>query len=140
MCPNLCRYFIFTVINFRGMLHHVCDLAYDKNMSGPIRTSKCRSTNWLINYVLSYFVSFWFCIGVFPRIIIKIFWAAIKNTKCKHSLVCIKNLHKNIIWKLSVYFRRWRIPVNFKLSSIICVEGVSQESFQINYNLISGRV
>ena len=29
------------------MLHHVCDLAYDRNMCGPIRTQKCRNTNWL---------------------------------------------------------------------------------------------
>ena len=33
------------------MLHHVCDVAYDENMCGPIRTRKCRSTNWLINYM-----------------------------------------------------------------------------------------
>ena len=26
-------------------------VAYDENMCGPIRTCKCRSTNWLINYM-----------------------------------------------------------------------------------------
>ena len=43
--PIFCLYFAFTAINFRGMLHHVCDVVYDENMSGPIRTRKCRSTN-----------------------------------------------------------------------------------------------
>ena len=43
--PTFCLYFAFTGINFRGKLHYVCDVAYDKNMSGPIRTRKCRSTN-----------------------------------------------------------------------------------------------
>ena len=28
----------FTSINFRGMSHHVFDLAYNENMCGPIRT------------------------------------------------------------------------------------------------------
>ena len=28
--------FVFTRINFRGMLHHVCDETYDENMCGPI--------------------------------------------------------------------------------------------------------
>ena len=37
--------FVFTSINFRGMLHRVCDVAYDENMCRPIRTRKCRSTN-----------------------------------------------------------------------------------------------
>ena len=37
--------FVFTDINFRGILHHVCDVAYDKKMSGPIRTRKSRSPN-----------------------------------------------------------------------------------------------
>ena len=35
--PTFCLYFAFTGINFRGMLHHVCDVVYDENMSGPIR-------------------------------------------------------------------------------------------------------
>ena len=48
--PTFCLCFAFTGINFRGMLHHVCDVAYDENMCGPIRTRKCRSINWLINY------------------------------------------------------------------------------------------
>ena len=43
--PTFCLYFAFTGTNFRGKLHYVCDVAYDKNMSGPIRTRKCRSTN-----------------------------------------------------------------------------------------------
>ena len=43
--PTFCRCFAFTGINFRGMLHHVCDVAYDENMCGPIRPCKCRSTN-----------------------------------------------------------------------------------------------
>ena len=42
---TFCFYFAFTGINVRGKLHHVCDVAYNKNMSGPIRTRKCRSTN-----------------------------------------------------------------------------------------------
>ena len=42
---NFCLCFTFTGINFRGMLHHVCDVAYDENMCGPIRTSKWRSAN-----------------------------------------------------------------------------------------------
>ena len=36
------------------MLHHVCDVAYDEKMSGPIKTRKCRSTNWLINYMYTW--------------------------------------------------------------------------------------
>ena len=47
--PNFCLCFVFTGINFRGMLHHVFDVAYDENMFEPIRTRKCRSTYWLIN-------------------------------------------------------------------------------------------
>ena len=31
------------------MLHHVCDVAYDEDMCGPIRSCKYGSTNWLIN-------------------------------------------------------------------------------------------
>ena len=31
-------YFAFSGINFRDMLHHVCDMTYDENMSRPIRT------------------------------------------------------------------------------------------------------
>ena len=38
--------FTFTGINFRGMLHHVCNVAYDENMCGPITTRKCRSTSF----------------------------------------------------------------------------------------------
>ena len=42
------------------MLHHLCDMAYDENMWGLIRTRKCRSTNWLINYMLySYICYIW---------------------------------------------------------------------------------
>ena len=37
--------FAFTGINFRDMLHHVCDVAYDENMCGPVRARKCRKTN-----------------------------------------------------------------------------------------------
>ena len=33
------------------MLHRVCDVSYDENMWGPIRSRKCRSTNCLINYM-----------------------------------------------------------------------------------------
>ena len=43
--------FSFTGINSRGMLHHVCDVAYEKSMWGPIRSRKCKGTNWLINYM-----------------------------------------------------------------------------------------
>ena len=32
--PTFCLWFGFTGINFRGMSHHVCDVAYDENMSG----------------------------------------------------------------------------------------------------------
>ena len=46
-----CLYFAFTGINFSGMLHHVCDVAYGENMSGPVRTRKFWSANWLINSV-----------------------------------------------------------------------------------------
>ena len=52
--PTFCLYFTFSGINFRDMLHHVCDMAYDENMSRPIRTRKCRSSNWLINYMLGF--------------------------------------------------------------------------------------
>ena len=52
--PTLCLRFAFTGVNFRGMLHHACDAAYDENICGPIRTRKCRSTNWLINYMVRY--------------------------------------------------------------------------------------
>ena len=51
--PTFCLCFASTGINFRGMLHHVCDAAYDENVSGLIRTRICRSTNRLINYMLS---------------------------------------------------------------------------------------
>ena len=44
-----CLYFAFTGINFSGMLHHVCDVAYGENMSGPVKTRKFWSANWLIN-------------------------------------------------------------------------------------------
>ena len=47
VAPTFCLCLTFTDINFRGMLHHVCDVVYDKNMSGPIRTR-----NWLVNYTL----------------------------------------------------------------------------------------
>ena len=30
--PTFCLCFAFTGVNFRGMLHHVCDVAYDENM------------------------------------------------------------------------------------------------------------
>ena len=43
--PNLMPLFAFTGINFRGMLHHVCDVAYDESIRGPIRTRECTSTN-----------------------------------------------------------------------------------------------
>ena len=42
--PTFCLCFAFTGINFRGMLDHVCDVAYDENMCERIRTGKCRST------------------------------------------------------------------------------------------------
>ena len=51
---TFCLYFAFTGINFRGMLHHVCDATYDENMCEPITTRKWRSTNWLINYICIY--------------------------------------------------------------------------------------
>ena len=50
---TFCLCFAFTGINFRSMLHHVCDMAYDENMCGPIKTRECRSSNWLINYMQS---------------------------------------------------------------------------------------
>ena len=34
------------------MLHHVCDMVCEENKCGPIRTCKCRDTNWL-NYMFS---------------------------------------------------------------------------------------
>ena len=43
--PTVCLCFAFTGINFRGMLRHVCDAAYDENMCGPIRPRKCTSIN-----------------------------------------------------------------------------------------------
>ena len=43
--PTFCLCFDFTGLNFRGMLDHVCDLAYDKKLCKPIGTRKCRSTN-----------------------------------------------------------------------------------------------
>ena len=49
--PNFFLYIAFTGINFRSMLHHVCDVDYEENISGPIRTRKRRSANWLINYM-----------------------------------------------------------------------------------------
>ena len=51
--PTFCFCFACTAINFRGTLHHVCDMACDENLYGPIRTCKCRSPNWLINYMLN---------------------------------------------------------------------------------------
>ena len=55
--PTLCLYLAFTSINFRGMLHPVCNVAYDENMCEPIRTRKCRTPNWLISYMIKYFMS-----------------------------------------------------------------------------------
>ena len=43
--PSFLSLFAFTDINFRGMLHHACDVVYDEIMCGPIRTCKCKSTN-----------------------------------------------------------------------------------------------
>ena len=51
--PTFCLCFVFTGLNFWGMLHHVCGVSYDENLCGPIRTCKCRSTNWLINYMFN---------------------------------------------------------------------------------------
>ena len=48
---TFCLCFSFTGINSRVTLHHVCDVAYDENWCGPIRTRKYRSANWLINYM-----------------------------------------------------------------------------------------
>ena len=39
--PTFRLCFAFTDISFRGMFHHVCDVAYGRNMFGPIRTRKC---------------------------------------------------------------------------------------------------
>ena len=36
--PTVCLCFTLIGINIRGMLHHVCDVAYEENMCGPIRT------------------------------------------------------------------------------------------------------
>ena len=36
-------------INFRGMLHQVYDVVYEENKCGPIRASRYRGKNWLIN-------------------------------------------------------------------------------------------
>ena len=49
--PTFCLCFVFAEINFRDMLHHVCDVAvpYDENLCGPIRTCKCRSINRFIS-------------------------------------------------------------------------------------------
>ena len=47
---SFCLCFDFTGINFWGML--LC--AYYENNCEPIRTRKCRSTNWLINYKKSF--------------------------------------------------------------------------------------
>ena len=30
--PTFCLCFVFAGINFRGMLHHVCNVAYDENV------------------------------------------------------------------------------------------------------------
>ena len=43
--PTFCLCFPVTGLNLRGILHHVCDVTYDENMCGPIRTRKCRITN-----------------------------------------------------------------------------------------------
>ena len=48
--PTLFLHFYFTGINFRGMLHHVCDVAYDQNRCRPIRNSKCMGTNSYLSY------------------------------------------------------------------------------------------
>ena len=63
--PTFCLCFALSSINLRGMLHHVCDVAYGENMCGPSRTRICRSANWLINYMYAvppksrYFSLFW---------------------------------------------------------------------------------
>ena len=48
---TFCLFFAFTGMNFRGILHHVFDVAYDENMCGLIRTRKYRSKNGLLNYM-----------------------------------------------------------------------------------------
>ena len=48
--PTLFLHFYFTGINFRGMLNHVCDVAYDQNRCRPIRNSKCMGTNSYLSY------------------------------------------------------------------------------------------
>ena len=47
------------------MLHHICDVTYDENMCGPMRTCKCSSANWLINYIK---IWLWFELGLMPEI------------------------------------------------------------------------
>ena len=53
--PTFCLCFPFTGINFRGILNRVI---YDKNMCGLIRTPKCRSINWSINYMTELYKHF----------------------------------------------------------------------------------
>ena len=48
---NFCLCFTYTGINLQGMLHHVCDVVYDKSRCAPIRTYICRDTNSLTNYM-----------------------------------------------------------------------------------------
>ena len=53
--PTFCLCFALTGINFRDILHHVI---YDENICGLIRTGKCRSTNWSINYMTEFYKHF----------------------------------------------------------------------------------
>ena len=57
-CPQLLARFVSTAINFRAILHHVCDVVYDGNMCGAIRTGKCCGTNWIINFMLGHFAGY----------------------------------------------------------------------------------
>ena len=49
--PTFCHCLYFTGLNFRGMLYYVCDVAYDENRCRPIKSCKCRGTNWLRTYL-----------------------------------------------------------------------------------------
>ena len=53
------------------MLHHVCDVAYGENMCEPIKTRKCRNTNWLINYMHSWQE---FAEGVLQVVLFTVLW------------------------------------------------------------------
>ena len=82
------------------MLHRVLDVAYDENICRPIRTRKCRSTNWLVNYMLlslSFAFLFDLLFSLSLTLIISIFYC-LSNT-----LLLLHLITTHLVWHLSLH-------------------------------------